>query len=99
VDEAIKQGKTMTSAMRRYERGTRQRIGVYWEFIQNFYTDHFTQLFFEPQDFLRLPSAVNAVLAGRTDLPFAAKWRLRMFFFIVRIQKYFPLAERTEIKA
>jgi FADH2-dependent halogenase len=99
VHEALDQGKSMTPAMRRYERSTRQRIGVYWEFIQNFYTDHFTQLFFEPQDFLRLPSAVNAVLAGRTDLPFAAKWRLRMFFFIVRIQKYFPLAERTEIKA
>jgi FADH2-dependent halogenase len=99
VHEAIKQGKSMTSAMRRYERNTRQRIGVYWEFIQNFYTDHFTQLFFEPQDFLRLPSAINAVLAGRTDLPFAAKWRLRMFFIIVRIQKYFPLAVRTEIKS
>jgi FADH2-dependent halogenase len=99
VHEAIQQGKSMTSAMRRYERNLWRNIGIYWEFIEKFYTDHFTQLFFERQDFLRLPSAVNAVLAGRTKLPFAAKWRLRLFFLLVWIQKYFPLAPRTEIKS
>lgn len=98
VHEALSQGKTMTRGMRSYERDTRQRIGVYWQFIENFYTEHFTQLFFEPQDFLRLPSAVNAVLAGRTKLPFAARWRLQFFFLLVAIQKYFPLAERVKME-
>lgn len=98
VHEALSQGKTMTRGMQRYERDTRQRIGVYWQFIENFYTEHFTQLFFEPQDFLRLPSAVNAVLAGRTKLPFAARWRLQFFFLLVAIQKYFPLAERVKME-
>ena len=99
VHEALSLDRTMTPAMRRYERDTRRHIAVFWEFIEKFYTDEFTQLFFEPQDILRLPSAVNAVLAGRTELPFAAKWRLRVFFFLVWLQKFIPLAPKTPLRA
>ncbi|OAI57822.1 hypothetical protein AYO49_01790 [Verrucomicrobiaceae bacterium SCGC AG-212-N21] len=99
VHEALSLGRTMTPAMRGYERSTRRRIAAFWEFIEKFYTDHFTQLFFEPQDIFKLPSAVNAILAGRTDLPFAARWRLRFFFLLVWLQKRFPLAPKTEIPA
>jgi FADH2-dependent halogenase len=97
VHEAIQQGRTMTAAMRRYEKDTRRRIAVYWQFIEGFYTDPFTELFFEPQDFMKIPSAINAVLAGRADLPFAARWRLRLFFFLVWLQKRFALTPRVKI--
>lgn len=95
VHQAIAAGKTLTPGMKKYEKDTRRRIGVYWEFIEGFYTDPFTELFYEPQDFMKLPSAINAVLAGRADLPWAARWRLRVFFFLVWVQKYFPLAKQT----
>jgi flavin-dependent dehydrogenase len=99
VHEALQQGRTMTPAMRRFEKDTRRRISVYWQFIEGFYTDPFTQLFFEPQDFMKLPSAINCVLAGRADLPFAAKWRLWLFFFLVWVQKRWPLTPRVEIRS
>jgi flavin-dependent dehydrogenase len=99
VHEALQQGRTMTPAMRRFERDTRRRISVYWQFIEGFYTDPFTQLFFEPQDFMKLPSAINCVLAGRADLPFSAKWRLWLFFFLVWVQKRWPLTPRVEIRS
>lgn len=99
VHEALATRQTMTRAMRRYERTTRRSVAVFWMFIEKFYTEPFMQLFFEPQDFLKLPSAVNAVLAGRTDLPFAARWRLRLFFLLVWTQKRYPLAERFVLRA
>ncbi len=95
IHDALAQGATFTPGMRRYEKDTKRRIGVYWEFIEGFYTDPFIQLFFEPQDIMKLPSAINAVLAGRADLPFAVRWRLRLFFFLVWLQKRFELAPKT----
>jgi FADH2-dependent halogenase len=97
VHEAIEQGRAMTPAMRRYEKDTRRRIAVYWKFIEAFYTDPFTELFFEPQDVMKIPSAINAVLAGRADLPFIDRWRLRLFFFLVWVQKWWPLTPRIKI--
>jgi FADH2-dependent halogenase len=99
VHEALTRGRTMTPGMRRYEKDTLRRIGVYWQFIEGFYTDSFTELFFEPQDFMKLPSAINAVLAGRPDLPFAVRWRLRLFFFLVWLQKRVALAPRNPMHA
>ena len=47
---------------------------------------------------MKLPSAVNAVLAGRTKLPFAARWRLRYFFLLVWLQKWIALAPKKELE-
>lgn len=98
VIEALDSQVALTAGMKRYEMETRRCISMYWEFIEKFYTVHFTQLFMTPAPFLQLPSAVNAVLAGRTDLPFAARWRLRVFFFMVWLQKRLPLAPRIAVR-
>lgn len=98
VDEALDSGRPLTAGMRRYEAATRRRIGQFWEFIENFYRNHFAQLFFQPLNRMHLVCAVNAVLAGRTELPLAVRWRLRLFFLIARIHRRFPLAERLAIE-
>eukprot|EP01031_Cornospumella_fuschlensis_P050352 gene50352-61599_t len=77
VHEALAAGLGMTPAMKRYEKDTRARIGQYWEFIENFYTLHFAQIFFQPTNRFRMVCAINAVLAGCTKLSFAAWWRLQ----------------------
>jgi FADH2-dependent halogenase len=41
--------------------------------------------------------AVNAVLAGCTKLPFAVRWRLRVFFLLGWLNKYIPITERIKI--
>jgi flavin-dependent dehydrogenase len=92
IHAALDKDQAMTSAMKRYEKNTRRRISIYWEFIENYYTHAFTELFFQPQPGLNLPSSVNAVLAGRTELPWGAWWRLRIFFLLVAIQRRFPIA-------
>jgi flavin-dependent dehydrogenase len=97
IHEALKSGKPLTSSMKRYERANRRRIAIYWEFIENFYKLHFTQLFFQPYNRWGLVCSVNAVLAGRTDLSFPVWWRLRLFFFLVWLNEHIPVVERIKV--
>jgi len=97
IHEALKSGKPLTSAMKRYEKDNRKRIAIYWEFIENFYKLHFTQLFFQPHTRWGLVCSVNAVLAGRTDLSFAVWWRLRLFFFLAWLNQHVALVQRIKI--
>ncbi len=97
VHRALKSGKAVTAEMKRYEKDNRKRIAIYWEFIENFYKLHFTQIFFQPYNRWGLVCSVNAVLAGRTDLSFSVRWRLRVFFFLAWLNKHIPVAKRIEI--
>ena len=98
IHEALKQGRPLTAGMKRYERDNRRRIGQFWEFIENFYQNHFAQLFFQPTNKARLMCAINSVLAGRTKLSWAVKWRLRVFFILAWLNKHFPVGERITVR-
>jgi flavin-dependent dehydrogenase len=98
ISQALENGsKPLTAGMRRYEKDNRKRIAIYWEFIENFYKLHFTQLFFQPQDKWSLPCSINSVLAGNTQHSFAVWWRLRVFFFLAWLNKHIPVVERIRI--
>lgn len=97
IHQALETGKPLTNGMKRYEKDNRRRIAIYWEFIESFYQLHFTQLFFQPCNRWGLVCAVNAVLAGRTDLSFAVWWRLRLFFLLAWLNQRLPVAERIPI--
>lgn len=97
VHEALTAGQAMTAGMRQYEKDNRRRISQYWEFIENFYKNHFAQIFFQPTNRWRMVCAINAVLAGRTSLSFAVRWRLRVFFFLAWLNKHLPVARRIKV--
>lgn len=94
VDAALREGKTMTPAMRRYENSVREHHALFWRFVEAFYTRPFIELFLQPSPRWNLTSAINAVLAGRARLPWAARWRLEVFFLLVRLQRWLPIAPR-----
>lgn len=98
VHAAIAAGRPLTFAMRRYEWSTRRHVGRFWQFIEKFYTKHFAQLFFQPNNRFGVVCAINCALAGRTRMSFGAWWRLRLFFALVWIQKRFPLAKPIRIR-
>jgi flavin-dependent dehydrogenase len=98
VHEAITRGEALSAGMLQYERDNRRRIGQYWEFIENFYRVHFAQLFFQPENKIGLVCAINAVLAGCTKLPFAVWWRLRVFFLLVKLNKWVPVTPRIAVR-
>lgn len=98
VIEALRAGTAEHHALRRYEREMWRKVGIYWEFIENFYRYDFAQLFFQPTQKYKLMCAINCVLAGRTALPFAVRWRLRFFFFLAWLNRHVPVAERIDVK-
>lgn len=97
VLDALGSSRAITRAMRRYERDTWRNVGLYWRFISNFYQLHFAQLFFQPVNKHRVVCAVNSVLAGRTDLPLAVRWRLALFFLLGRLNRHLPVVPRIPI--
>lgn len=96
VAEAVARGRTMTRAMKAYEKAVHDHLALFWRFVEVFYTRPFIELFLQPSPVLNLMSAINAVLAGRARLPWAARWRLEVFFWLVRLQKHVPLARRLK---
>ncbi len=97
VDEALSKGAALTAGMRAYEKTNRRCIALYWEFIENFYTLPFAQVFFQPTSRLRMVSAISSVLAGSTDLSFAVWWRLRAFFLIAWLNRHLPVVKRIPV--
>ena len=64
--------------------------------IKNFYTTPFMEVILEPRPKWEMASAVNAVLAGEIHGGWQLYWRLRAFFWIVRIQRLFPMLPRIK---
>jgi FADH2-dependent halogenase len=66
----------------------------YWQMVEHFYTTPFMEVFLEPRDKFDLPAAVNAVLAGELEGGWTLRWRMRLFFWIVRLQRRLPVVPR-----
>ena len=94
VRGALDQRSPEDRLFRQYEKRVRRGLMFYWRVVENYYTTPFMELFLQPRDHHDLPSAVNAVLAGELEGSWALRWRLRYFFLLVKIQKYFPLVPR-----
>ena len=77
-----------------YEKRVRAAMQFYWEMVENFYTTPFMEIFLEPREKFNLPAAVNAMLAGEIEGGWRMKWRMRVFFWIVKLQARWPLVPR-----
>ncbi len=95
VIDALARGEALTEKMRGYEKDTRVAMRRFWDFIERYYTRHFIDLFLQPSPFLQMTSAINAVLAGRPDMPWRIRWRLFVFFGFVWLQKHVPIVRRV----
>lgn len=94
VERALKAGNDGARDFLRFEKRVNASMEFYWEMVENYYTTNFMEVFLEPRDKYDLPSAVNAVLAGELDGGWAMRWRMRLFFWIVKLQKRWPLLPR-----
>ena len=77
-----------------YEKRVRSAMRFYWEMVENFYTTPFMEIFLEPREKFNLPAAVNAVLAGELEGGWPMRWRMRAFFWIIKLQARWPLVPR-----
>src|SRR5205814_5390262 len=94
VSESLAAGDDGTIRLRNYERRVYRAMQLYWEMVEGFYTQPFIEVFFEPRNKYNLPSAVTALLAGELEGGWKIKWRMKIFFWLVKIQAKYPLVPR-----
>jgi flavin-dependent dehydrogenase len=80
--------------LRRYEKKVFDAMKFYWELVEQFYTTPFLEVFFSPREKWHIASAMNAALAGDLEGAWHLKWRLRLFFWLVRLQGKRPFLPR-----
>lgn len=78
----------------RYEKRVRGAMEFYWRMVHGYYTTPFMELFMEPRNMFSMPSAVTALLAGEVEGGWKIRWRLWLFFQLVKVQAFFPLVPR-----
>ena len=94
IGDALKKPTSKEERFAAYEKRVYRSMQIYWEMVENFYTTPFMELFLEPRHRYHLPAAVNAILAGELEGGWRLKWRLRVFFWLVKLQARWPLVPR-----
>lgn len=94
VLEALTAGNDGAARFAAYEGRIREAMQIYWEMVENFYTTPFMELFLEPRAKWDIAAAINAILAGELEGGWRLKWRMRLFFLLVKLQARFPLVPR-----
>jgi hypothetical protein len=72
-------------------------MDVYLRFVNAWYTKEFIEIFSAPRPVLNLPPAVNAVLGGNIGNEFAIKWRMWVFYFLIWVQRHYPIVPRRTL--
>ena len=80
-----------------YQRKVNRAMDVYLRFINAWYTREFIEVFSSPKQVLDLPPAVNAVLGGNTGTEFGIRWRMWVFYFLVWLQRHYPIVPRLTL--
>jgi FADH2-dependent halogenase len=95
VVDSLKRGIAGGRGFTNYEKRVRRGLKFYWRVVENYYTTPFMELFLRPRGPLDIPSAVIATLAGEVEGSWAMRWRMELFFWLVKIQSCWPLVPRV----
>jgi flavin-dependent dehydrogenase len=80
----------------KYEHGVHRVMDKYLRFVTAWYRPEFIEVFTTPTQRFQLAPAVNAVLAGNLGSDFAIWWRMQIFYFVLWVQRRYPLCPRIE---
>ena len=85
-----KSDRARRSAFASYEKQLWGTLKFYEDFVRMFYTRSFMEVLLNPRRFFKVADAVNAALAGQLDARWSIRWRLKLFFWLVRRQEKRP---------
>lgn len=94
VDRSLAEGHAGEKLLAAYEKRVYHSMKHYWEMVEHFYTTPFMEIFLEPHDKFNLPAAVNAVLAGELEGGWKMAWRMRIFFWLIKLQRKLRIVRR-----
>jgi FADH2-dependent halogenase len=97
VIKSLQKGAPDRRGFLQYERRVRRGLTFYWRVVENYYTSPFMELFLRPPPRgrgLDMASAMIAVLAGEVEGSWAMRWRIKLFFWLVKLQSHMPIVPR-----
>ena len=97
LNDALDHSEKARQLFTRYERAVNRAMDIYLRFVNAWYTKEFIEVFLAPRNVFGLPPAVNAVLGGNVGNSFAIRWRMWVFYFLVQVQRYFPIVPRLTL--
>jgi flavin-dependent dehydrogenase len=94
----LRDGEPPRRVRRRYNRFVAGSSTPLFRMVRNYYRHSFRELFLSGSGPLAVHNATLSVLAGSVfpRLAFQLRWRLELFFLMVRANRYLPLAPRRE---
>lgn len=92
--ECLGSERNAAAALASYEKRVFEALRYYWELSLGFYRKPFLELFMQPREVAQVRDAIVAILAGELDGGWKLRWRRRLFFLLVRIQKHRALVPR-----
>ena len=98
LDEILRDESLKLRLFRNYSRRVNRVMDMYLTFVNSWYRGkEFVEVFLNPTEMLQLAPAVNAVLAGNAGVSFALKWRMWVFYFFVRAQRFLAFSPRLSL--
>lgn len=84
---AMKNRQLTAFEQNRYSRQVRHMTEVFYKMIRMFYDNRAFEVFMNPIPWLKLPQAVNNLVAGNTELSFFLRLRVEIFYLLCFWQK------------
>jgi FADH2-dependent halogenase len=94
--ELLERGGDGSDRFPAYERRINAAMRIYWEMVENFYTTPFMEVLMEPRPKWDIAAAINAILAGELEGGWRLRWRMRAFFWLVRITARWPFMPKLD---
>ena len=94
--DILQKGKSPDGARREYLRVVKTGLRWFTRLVELFYDHRFREMLLHGEGPLDVRGSVLALLAGNVfpKPNFAVRWRFRLFEWLIRIQRFFPLVPR-----
>jgi flavin-dependent dehydrogenase len=99
LDEILRNEALKPRLFRDYSHRVNRVMDMYLTFVNSWYRGkEFVEVFLNPTEMLQIAAAVNAVLAGNEGASFSVKWRMWLFYFFVRAQRFLAFSPRLSLR-
>jgi flavin-dependent dehydrogenase len=98
LHEVLRNESLKLRLFRQYSRRVNRVMDIYLTFVTSWYSGkEFLEVFLNPEAAPHIAAAVNAVLAGNDGDRWAIRWRMWIFYFFVRVQRFFSFSPRLSL--
>ena len=98
IEEVLRDESLKPRLFKQYSRRVNRVMDVYLTFVTSWYSGkEFLEVFLNPTETMQIAAAVNSVLAGNEGESFQIKWRMWLFYFFVRAQRFLALSPRLSM--